>query len=116
MGSACGLGKDPPAAQVGISWWNVRVTWLFAVVAVLVVAGAFMASLGLMGQLPEAEPDLRPDRVDGEPEFDGPEFDVVVRGYRMDEVDAELARLQQEVSRLSHGADSAAPVPPEASP
>ncbi|MHB1066839.1 MAG: hypothetical protein ACYC2Z_05355 [Candidatus Nanopelagicales bacterium] len=86
-------------------------TWLFAVVAILAVAGVFLASLGLMGQLPEAEPDLRPDRVGGQAEFD-----VVVRGYRMDEVDAELARLRQEVDRLSADRDAAAPPSPDPSP
>ncbi|MDO8308109.1 MAG: hypothetical protein Q7V58_07110 [Actinomycetota bacterium] len=91
-------------------------TWLFAVVAILVVTGAFLASLGLMGQLPEAEPDLRPDRIDDGAGPGVPEFDVVVRGYRMDEVDAELERLQQEVDRLSRLNDPASPPFPHPSP
>lgn len=73
-----------------------RVTWLFVVVGVLVVAGVFLATLGLLGELPPVDPDLRPDRIDGEVEFD-----VVVRGYRMDEVDQELARMQAEIDRLT---------------
>ena len=77
------------------SWWNVPVSWLFALVAIVVVGAGFLAALGLLGGLPAVEPDLRPDTRDGEPAFD-----VVARGYRMDEVDAELADLRQEIERL----------------
>ncbi len=66
------------------------------VIAILVIAGAFLASLGLLADLPEAAPDLRPAQVDG-----ATQFDVVVRGYRMDEVDTELGRLQDEIDRLT---------------
>lgn len=75
-------------------------TWLFVVVAILVVAAAFIASLGFLGELPEAEPDLRPGERDAQAQFD-----VVVRGYRMDEVDAELDRLR---ARLADAEDEAA--------
>ena len=71
-------------------------TWLFVIVAILVIAGGAMAAMGRLGQLPDAEPDLRPDERDGEPAFD-----VVVRGYRMDEVDARIASLQGEIDRLN---------------
>lgn len=81
-----------------------RVTWLFVVLAVFVLAGAFLAMLGLLGDLPPVDPDLRPDRIDGQPEFD-----VVVRGYRMDEVDQELARMQAEIDRLQGPAPATAP-------
>lgn len=80
-----------------------RVTWLFAVVSILVLAGVFLASLGFLGELPPAEPDLRPDVVGGQVEFD-----VVVRGYRMDEVDDELARLHEQIERLSADRPNAA--------
>lgn len=70
-------------------------TWIFVVLAVLVLAGAFLAVAGLLGDLPDVEPDLRPETIDGKPEFD-----VVVRGYRMDEVDEELSRMQREIDRL----------------
>ena len=73
-------------------------TWLFVVVAILVIAGVVIAMSGRLGQLPEAPPDLRPAQVDGQPAFD-----VVVRGYRMDEVDARIARMQEEIDRLSGG-------------
>ena len=52
--------------RLPVPWWNVRVTWLFVVIAVIVIAGAFVASLGLLGELPSADLDLRPDRIDGE--------------------------------------------------
>lgn len=70
-------------------------SWLFAVVVILVIGAGFLAALGLLGELPAAEPDLRPDVLDGRPAFD-----VVARGYRMDEVDDQLAQLQAEVDRL----------------
>ncbi len=73
-----------------------RVTWVFVVVSILVIGGVVMAISGRLGELPEATPDLRPEVVDGEPAFD-----VVVRGYRMDEVDARLASMQQEIDRLT---------------
>lgn len=90
--------------RLPVPWWNVRVTWLFVVIAVIVIAGAFVASLGLLGELPPADLDLRPDRIDGEAEFD-----VVVRGYRMDEVDAELARLNAQIASL----EASSPEPPD---
>jgi hypothetical protein len=77
------------------------VTWLFVIVVILVLGAGFVAILGLLGDLPPSEQDLRPDTRDGEPSFD-----VVVRGYRMDEVDAQLAVLQEEIDRLRH-ADAA---------
>ena len=75
-------------------------TWLFAVLVIIVLALIFMAVLGLLGELPPAELDLRPEELDGQPAFD-----VVIRGYRMDEVDAELDRLQAEIDGLRRGDD-----------
>lgn len=66
---------------------------LFVIVALLVIGGVFMAAAGRLGQFPDAEPDLRPDQGDTG-------FDVVVRGYRMDEVDARLATLEAEIDHL----------------
>jgi len=71
------------------------VTWLFVIVVILVLGAGFAAVLGLLGDLPPSEQDLRPDTRDGEPSFD-----VVVRGYRMDEVDAQLASMQDEIDAL----------------
>lgn len=76
-------------------------TWVFVVVSILVIGGVVMAFSGRLGELPDSPPDLRPDVVDGEPAFD-----VVVRGYRMDEVDARLASMQAEIDRLTPPAES----------
>ena len=88
-------------------------TWLFVIVVILVLGAGFIAILGLMGDLPPSEQDLRPDTRDGEPSFD-----VVVRGYRMDEVDAQLATMQDEIDRLrgvdAAPATTAEPTPPAA--
>ncbi|HBF27511.1 MAG: hypothetical protein VXW92_06325 [Actinomycetota bacterium] len=45
--------------------------------------------------LPDAGSDLKPDTRD-----DHPAFDVVLRGYRMDEVDSTIAQLQAEIESL----------------
>lgn len=66
---------------------------LFIVVLLLLVGGIFVATAGSLGQYPDAEPDLRPDQGDTG-------FDVVVRGYRMDEVDARMAALEAEIAHL----------------
>lgn len=76
-------------------WWNGVVTWLFVIVALLVIGAGALAASGRLGDLPETEPDLRPEGSDGDPSFD-----VVVRGYRMDEVDARIASMQQELDHL----------------
>ena len=70
-------------------------TWLFVVVAIGVLAFVFLVVLGPLGELPPVEPDLKPEIVDGEPQFD-----VVVRGYRMDEVDQQVATLQERIAQL----------------
>ena len=71
-------------------------TWLFVIVAILVLGTGFLALLGLLGEPPPSEPDLKPDTLDGEPAFD-----VVARGYRMDEVDAQLATMQDAIDTMS---------------
>ena len=71
-------------------------TLVFIAIGVLVIAGAFWYAAGRSDPvLPEDSADLRPDRRDGEPAFD-----VVVRGYRMDEVDATISDLQAEIAEL----------------
>ncbi len=79
-------------------------TWLFVIVAILVLGAGFLALLGLLGDLPAAEPDLKPDTIDG-----APAFDVVVRGYRMDEVDAQLATMQDQIDTMSAELDQRRP-------
>jgi hypothetical protein len=69
------------------------VTWLFLLLALVVVVAT---SLALAGRWqPEGLDPGRPQeaRAVGEPG----RFDVVLRGYRMDQVDAELARLHGEL-------------------
>jgi len=74
---------------------------LFVIVAIGVIAMVAMAASGRLGELPEAEQDLRPE-VAGPEGADGePAFDVVVRGYRMDEVDAVIEQMQQRIDELS---------------
>lgn len=68
-------------------------TALFVLVAVAVIAGVALVADGRFDRMPEADPDRRPSG--GEPAFD-----VVVRGYRMDEVDATIAELRDENARL----------------
>jgi hypothetical protein len=85
------------------------VTWFFVVIAIAVLALIFLVVLGPLGELPPVEPDLRPDELDGQPQFD-----VVVRGYRMDEVDAQIAALQGELEALRGGPAAVAHRPDDA--
>lgn len=68
-------------------------TFVFIAIAILVAITLLL--VGRQGGLPEAAVDLRPE-VDP----DHPRFDVVLRGYRMDEVDATIARMQAELTAL----------------
>ncbi len=71
-------------------------TIVFILIGVLVIAGAFWYAVGRIDpSLPDAAADLRPDERGGEPAFD-----VVVRGYRMDEVDETIAGLQAQIAEL----------------
>lgn len=70
-------------------------TWLFVVLGIAVLTFVFLVVLGPLGELPPAEPDVTPEVIDG-----APAFDVVVRGYRMDEVDQQLAAMQAEIDDL----------------
>ncbi|MDO8732287.1 MAG: DivIVA domain-containing protein [Actinomycetota bacterium] len=64
-------------------------------IAIAVIVGIALVLVGRQGGLPEAVVDLRPE---GDPA--DPRFDVVLRGYRMDEVDAKLEELRAENERL----------------
>ena len=72
-------------------------TVVFVLLAVLVIAGAFWIAVGRFdASLSPDAADLRPDKRGGEPAFD-----VVLRGYRMDEVDATIADLQNQIEQLT---------------
>jgi DivIVA domain-containing protein len=64
------------------------VTWVFAIVAFAVMTGTALALAGRWR--PQGLPPGPPPDGDTPPK----RFDVVLRGYRMDQVDAELARLR----------------------
>ena len=69
---------------------------LFLLIGIAIVVAGFWIAVGrLDASLADQESDLRPDVRDGEPTFD-----VVFRGYRMDEVDATIADLQAQVEQL----------------
>lgn len=72
---------------------------VFVVVGMSVIAAAFVIAAGRWdARLPNATHDLRPEVRAGEPAFD-----VVMRGYRMDEVDATIAEMQAQIRRLTPG-------------
>ena len=71
-------------------------TLVFMAVGLVVIAAAFWFAVGRLDlSLPDAQSDLRPDQRAGDPAFD-----VVLRGYRMDEVDATIADLQSQIAEL----------------
>jgi hypothetical protein len=72
------------------------VTFLFVILAIGVIAavavlvtGRYSPNVGV-----STSGDYRPD-VPGSSQ--APQFDVVVRGYRMDEVDAKIAELESKI-------------------
>jgi hypothetical protein len=75
------------------------VTGLFVLLVIGVIAGVALVAAGRLDRLEEPLPDRRPER-DPATGQEGPVFDVVPRGYRMDEVDAVITSLRQENARL----------------
>ena len=71
-------------------------TFIFVLLAVAVIALIGVLATGRLGELPEPVRDARPDM-----KFGNPAFDVVVRGYRMDEVDQVIEEVQAQVAKLS---------------
>lgn len=87
--------------------------WVFAVLIVLVLGGVALVAGGFGTPLADAQDD-RPDvlvpadRPLGAEDLRRVRFPVVVRGYRMADVDALLARLAAEADRPGAAADAAA--------
>lgn len=71
-------------------------TFLFVIVSIAVIATVAILVIG------RAHPSMGvSDTGDYRPELpDNPQFDVVVRGYRMDEVDAKIAELEKRIGAL----------------
>ncbi len=68
-------------------------TVLFALLAIAAIGAVGLVAAGRLGELSDPEPDRRPEPVNGDPTFD-----VVVRGYRMDEVDAVIEDLKRRLN------------------
>ena len=93
-------------------------TWVFAVVVVVVIGAIAVVAAGYGGSMATAAED-RPDVVvpAGRPlraeDLREVRFTVGVRGYRMDEVDSLLSRLAEEMAeREADAAWSASPQRP----
>lgn len=82
--------------------------WLFAILSVLLLGGVAVVAAGMGTPLAE-EYDDRPDAAVPADRAIGPEdlrrvrFSVALRGYRMSEVDALLARLADEQAARGEG-------------
>jgi DivIVA domain-containing protein len=89
------------------------VTALLFGVAVVVVVATALALAGMWQ--PQGLPDAAPDGTgEDSPNGDGEvRFDVVLRGYRMDQVDAELARLHELLRQAGYEEAQQVEVPQE---
>jgi DivIVA domain-containing protein len=87
------------------------VIWVFFIAVAVLVVGAFAALVvGRVGYDPlsdatttQADPILSADLGSGE--IAAIRFDTALRGYRMDQVDAVLDRLQTRIAELEAGSD-----------
>jgi DivIVA domain-containing protein len=95
------------------------VIWIWVVVLVVIIGAIAVVAAGR----DEPMADVYDDRPDvtlptGRPltaeDLDGVRFSTAVRGYRMDEVDALLARIQADLQRRQH--DDATPAQLPAGP
>ena len=82
--------------------------WLFAVLIVLAMGGVAMVASGRGGSMAPAyddRPDLAlpDDRPLGAQDLRTVRFPLALRGYRMSDVDALLARLATELEDRAHG-------------
>jgi hypothetical protein len=76
------------------------VTYLFVILAIgvitvvaVLVTGRYSPAMGIF-----ASGDYRPETTASNPST---QFDVVIRGYRMDEVDAKIAELENKIQESS---------------
>ncbi|TPG15922.1 DivIVA domain-containing protein [Pedococcus bigeumensis] len=85
--------------------------WVFFIAVGVLVIGAFAALIvGRVGYDPLAEPTTtQADPIlsaeFGSGEISAVRFDTALRGYRMDQVDAVLDRLQTRIAELEAGSD-----------
>lgn len=96
-------------------------TWFFAVLIVLLMGAVAVVAAGRGGTMAEVYDDRPDSRVQGEEPLSGDDlrrvrFTTALRGYRMSEVDALLARLAAELDAAggttAPGAADAAPGAP----
>lgn len=82
-------------ACLGARAQNDGMTFVFAAVAIVLIACVALVAAGRFDRIGDAVPDARPadDNLD-------PQFDVVIRGYRMDEVDRALAERDAQIAEL----------------
>ena len=77
------------------------ILWLAGVLVVLTLGGVAAVAAGLGGTMATAEQDRRPldlpEGLIGAADLRGVRLNVAVRGYRMDEVDALIARLADQM-------------------
>jgi hypothetical protein len=81
------------------SWWDTGVTSFligafFVLLAIAALGAVGIWSTGRVGVPPRADVDQRPVSLEARPSFD-----VVVRGYNMEQVDRVVAELQAELER-----------------
>lgn len=87
-------------------------TWIFAILAVLLVGGVAVVASGRLGAMPE--PERREGGLPGEGVVTADElrrvrFTPVLRGYRMDEVDTLLDRLATQLEEARGAVRTPAP-------
>jgi DivIVA domain-containing protein len=86
------------------------VTWVFAILVVLLLGGVAVVAAGVGGSMAEAYDDRPDSRVRADGPLTGEDlrrvrFTTAVRGYRMSEVDSLLARLAGELDAVRQERD-----------
>ena len=84
--------------------------WLFAVVGLVVIVGIALAVAGRLPEIPQPTRERFTAHLPPDPsatDIDALRFPVVLRGYRMDDVDAALLALRVRIAELEQIADPA---------